>query len=292
MAAKTPVAFLGLGIMGGGMARRLLDPRFDLTVYNRSADKTKPLADAGAKVGTTPREAAAGAAIVISMVADDNASRGLWLGENGALAGALRGAVLIECSTLTVGWVRELGEAAAKAGRTLLDAPVTGSKMQAASGELNFLVGGPTEALKSARSVLAAMSKSIVHLGPAGSGALLKLINNFLCGVQLVSLAEAMTLIERSGLDRAKALEVLQNGAPGSPLLKGMSARMTTGDYTPNFLMRLMAKDLTYAIEEGGRHGVPLTTVTTALAAFNQAIQSGRGEQDFSAVVEEYRKTK
>jgi 3-hydroxyisobutyrate dehydrogenase len=286
------IGFLGLGIMGGGMARRLLGADFPLTVYNRNPDRAKPFAEAGAKIAASPREAAAGADIVISMVADDNASRGLWLGENGALAGAVKGAVLIECSTLTVGWVRELADAAAKAGCTLLDAPVTGSKMQAANGELNFLTGGPPEAIERARPALAVMSKNIIHLGPSGSGALLKLINNFLCGVQLVSLAEAMTLIERSGLDRAKALEVLQNGAPGSPLLKGMSARMTARDYTPNFIMRLMAKDLKYAIEEGGRHGVPLTTVTTALAAFNEAIQSGHGEQDFSAVVEEYRKKK
>lgn len=291
MAAQTTVGFLGLGIMGSGMAKRLLGAGFSVTVYNRNSEKAKPLADAGAKVAKTPRDAAK-AQFVFSMVADDTASKAMWLGEDGALAGVLRNTVLIECSTLTVGWIRELGEAAAKAGCTLLDAPVTGSKMQAANGELNFLVGGPAEALERARPALAVMSKSIVHVGPSGSGALLKLINNFLCGVQLVSLAEAMTLIERSGLDRAKALEVLQNGAPGSPLLKGMSARMTAKDYTPNFIMRLMAKDLKYAIEEGGRHGVPLTTATAAFAAFNQAIQSGHGEQDFSAVVEEYRKKK
>ena len=151
---------------------------------------------------------------------------------------------LIESSTLTVGWVRELAGAATTRGCELLDAPVTGSKTQANSGELNFLVGGPEVALEKARPALSVMGRSIVHLGPSGSGARLKLINNFLCAVQLVSLAEGLTLIERSGLDRAKALEVLHNGAPGSPMVKAMSARMVAQDYTPNFLMRLIAKDL------------------------------------------------
>ena len=102
------------------------------------------------------------------------------------------------------------------------------------------------------------MSRAIVHVGPTGSGALLKLINNFLCGVQAASLAEALALIERSGLDRAKALEVLTAGAPGSPLVKTLAARMTARDYTPNFSLTLAAKDMSYAVGEGQRHGVPL----------------------------------
>ena len=109
-------------------------------------------------------------------------------------------------------------------GCEFLDAPVTGSKTQAAAGELNFLVGGDAATLEKVRPVLAAMSKAIVHLGPTGSGALLKLINNFVCGVQVASLAEALAMIERSGLDRAKALEILTDGAPGSPLVKAVSA--------------------------------------------------------------------
>jgi 3-hydroxyisobutyrate dehydrogenase len=144
--------------------------------------------------------------------------------------------------------------------------------------------------LKKATPALAIMGSSVVHVGPSGSGALLKLINNFLCGVQMVSLAEAMTLIENSGLDRDKALGVLQNGAPGSPLIKGMPSRMIARDYSPNFQMKLMAKDLEYAIEEAARNKLPLNMALAALEAFKRGIQSGHGDQDFSAVVEEYRK--
>jgi 3-hydroxyisobutyrate dehydrogenase len=286
---KLRIAFFGLGIMGSGMVNRLLGAGFPVTVYNRNADKAKPFVEAGAKLAKSTREAAADADVIFSMVADDAASQAMWLGEQGALAGTTKGAVLIECSTLTVKWVGELSQAAKRAGCELLDAPVTGSKPQAAAGELNFLVGGPAEAIEKARPALAAMSKAIIHLGPTGSGALMKLINNFVCGAQLVALAEAVTLIERSGLDRTKALEILQNGAPGSPLVKTMSNRMTAKDYTPNFPMKLMAKDLNYAIEEAGKFGLKLGTVTAALQAFNAAMKSGHAEQDFSSVVEQYR---
>ena len=290
MKHETRVAFFGLGIMGSGMACRLLDAGFPLTVFNRNLEKAAPLGAAGAKIATSPREAAGRADVVICMVADDAASREIWLGERGALKGAMAGSTLVECSTLSPGWVRELGGIAAVAGCELLDAPVTGSKNQAAAGELNFLAGGSAAALAAARPALSAMGRSITHVGPSGSGALLKLINNFLCGAQLVSLAEAMVLIEKSGLDRARALEVLANGAPGSPLVKIASARMTARDFTPNFPMRLMAKDLRYAIEQGELNGLKLTTAETALEALSQAIQAGHGDQDFSAVVEEYRK--
>ena len=277
--------------MGSGMARRLLVNGFPLTVFNRNPEKSRPFAAEGAHVAMSPREAASQADVVISMVADDNASRSLWLGETGALAGAVPGTICIECSTVTVGWVRELAGAAAARQCEFLDAPVTGSKTHAAAGELNFLVGGEAVTLEKARPVLAAMSKAILPVGPAGSGALLKLINNFVCGVQVAALAEAMAMIESSGLDRAKALEIIANGAPGSPLVKTVSARMTAPDYTPNFALRLLAKDLTYAIAEGGKLSVPMATAAAALEVFQKAIAAGYGEKDMAAVVEPFRKS-
>jgi 3-hydroxyisobutyrate dehydrogenase len=288
--SKPRVAFLGLGLMGSGMARRLLAGGFPLTVFNRNAEKAKPFAAEGAQIASRPREAAAKADVIISMVADDKASRSLWLGENGALAAAKPGAVCIECSTVTVNWARELSVAATARGCGFLDAPVTGSKTHAAAGELVFLAGGEPATLEKARPVLAAMSKAVLHIGPVGSGALIKLINNFVCGVQVASLAEAMAMIERSGLDRAKALEVLTGGAPGSPLVKTVSARMTAPDYTPNFLLRLMAKDLGYAIEEGRKLSVELATAATALEVFQNSIAAGYGDKDMAGIVEQFRK--
>jgi 3-hydroxyisobutyrate dehydrogenase len=276
--------------MGSGMARRILGAGFPLTIYNRSAARAEPFRAEGEIVAGSPREAAGHADIVISMVADDGASRGVWLGEDGALSSVAPGTILIESSTLSVEWIRSLAAEAAARGCEFLDAPVTGSKPQAAAGELCFLVGGPAGALEKARPVLEAMSRAIVHLGPTGSGSLLKLINNFLCGVQAASLAEAMALVEKGGLARAEALGILTNGAPGSPLIKALSARMTAREYTPpNFLLRLMAKDLAYASAEAKRHALDPVTAAAALQVFQQAIAHGDGERDLSAVVEQFR---
>jgi len=275
--------------MGAGMARRLLANGFTVTVFNRSPEKAKALAVNGAQAAKSPREAASDAAVIISMVADDQASRTMWLGENGALAGAARGTVCIECSTVTVDWVRELAAAVTAKQCEFLDAPVTGTKSHAAAGELNFLVGGDERTVEKVRSVFAAMSKTVLPVGPIGSGALLKLINNFLCGVQVASLAEAMAMIERSGLDRAKALEVLTNGTPGSPLIKTVATRMTTPDYTPNFLLRLVTKDLSYAIKEAVKLSIELPTALAARDEFQKAINAGHGDKDLAAVVEPLR---
>src|SRR6516225_7201199 len=176
--SKASIAFLGLGIMGSGMARRLLTNGFPVTAFNRNAEKTKPFAAEGAGVAGSPRDAAEKADVIISMVADDEASRAMWLGERGAFAGVKPGTVCIECSTVTVDVIRVYAAIAKEKKCDFLDCPVTGSKMHVAA------------------------------------------------------LAEALVMIERSGLDRAKSLEVLTNGAPGSPLVKMVSARMTAPDYT------------------------------------------------------------
>ena len=286
---KPRVAFFGLGLMGGGMARRLLGAGYPLAVYNRSVEKAEALATEGARVARTPREAATDADVVVSMVADDNASRGVWLGDDGALAAVREGTVLIECSTVTTAWIRELSSAAREKGCELLDAPVTGSKPQAAAGQLRFLVGGSAAALERVRPILDAMSAEVVHVGPVGSGALLKLINNFLCGVQAASLAQALTLAERAKLDVERTAQVLMNGAPGSPLVKGLTPRMLERDYTPNFHLSLMAKDLSYSLKEGERCGVTLSTASAALEEFERALEQGREHDDFSAVIEAVR---
>jgi 3-hydroxyisobutyrate dehydrogenase len=285
------VAILGLGIMGSGMASRLLASGFPVAVYNRNTEKAAPFANAGAFVASSPREAASRADVIISMVADDIASKGVWLGENGALAGATRASVLIESSTLTVSWIKELAAAAGQRRLELLDAPVTGTKPHAASGELLFLVGGSASALATAQPVLAVLGRETVHLGPTGSGALMKLVNNFLCGVQAASFAEAVSLIQAGGLDRAKAETILTNGAPGSGIVKRVVASAAANDFTPNFHLRLMAKDLGYAIDEAAQRGIALQTASSALTTFKMAIEQGYGDEDFSAVVKASKQT-
>jgi 3-hydroxyisobutyrate dehydrogenase len=286
---ETKIALLGVGLMGTGMAGRLLDAGYPLSVYNRTPGKAEALAARGAKVSASPREAVAGAAVVISMLADVVVCRDVWLGRGEALEGAAPGTILVESSTVTVEWVHELDRAAREHGCELVDAPVTGSKPQAAAGQLLFLAGGSDAALGRIDPILRAMGRDVVHVGPVGSGARLKLINNFLSGVQTASLAEALSLVERSGLDRQKALGVLTEGAPGSPLVKLLSGRMVSRQYDPQFVLRLMAKDLRYAVEEADHQALDLDMGRAALRVFEHAVAAGQGDEDMSAVVEQFR---
>ena len=282
------VAFLGLGTMGGGMAARLADAGVPLTVWNRRRDRTAPFAARGVRVADSPADAARDADVIMSMVADDRASQAVWI-DDGALAAAKRGALLIESSTLSPDWIEQLAALASARGCDFLDAPVTGSRTHAANGQLLFLVGGDVGAFARVRPLLAAMSRDALHLGPIGSGARLKLVNNFLCGVQAASLAEAIAMLERTNLNRDAALSVLSQGAPGSPLVAAVTPRMTTPDYTVNFALALMHKDLSYAVAEARRLGLTLTTASAAQQRFQDALDAGFSDQDFSAVIEPIR---
>ena len=284
------IAFLGLGIMGAAMARRLVDHGFEVAVWNRNAARAASLVDAGARLAASPADAARGADAVIAMLSEDDASRGVWLGEAGALAAMQRGTLAIDSSTLTVEWMRELGAAAAARGIGFLDAPVTGSKKQAEEGALNFLVGGAAQDVERARSLFSAMGRGQVHVGPAGSGAMLKLINNFMCGVQVASLAEAIAMAERSGIDVKLAGDVLAAGSPGSPLVKMVVPRMVARDYTPNFLVPLMVKDLTYVIDTFRNAGIELADARAARERFQAAADAGYEHQDIASVVEVFRR--
>ena len=283
---KDTVAVLGLGVMGSGMAHNLRNAGYDVVVWNRTRSKAEEFASNGGRVADTPAQAAAGAGLVLSMLADDAASRSAWLGTNGALAAMSAGAIAVESSTVSPAWVAELNGAASQRGMPLLDAPVTGSRMQAAAGQLVFLAGSDAAVLERARPILSAMSKQIMHLGPVGSGAQLKLIINFLCGVQVASFAEALIWIERNGLDRAASLEFLKTGAPGSGIFAAMADRMTARTYEVNFALDLMRKDLSYAQTAAAEFHVPLTTAANAESLFVRAHEQGYGERDMSAVVE------
>jgi 3-hydroxyisobutyrate dehydrogenase len=286
---KETVALLGLGTMGAGMAANLLKAGFPLSVYNRTRAKAERFAALGARVCDTPAEAAQGAQVVISMLADDAASREAWTGAAGVFKTLTKNAILVESSTVSPTWVLELAQRAAMAGAELVDAPVTGSRTHAEGGQLVFLAGGSDAAVEAITPILLAMGRDVQHLGPVGSGAKLKLINNFLCGVQAASLAEALAWMERTGLDCDKALGILKAGAPGSPLLAGLSARMVNHDYNVNFALKLMSKDLQYAHDAAAAVGIDLTTATNARSLFETAVALGHGEQDMSSVVEPIR---
>lgn len=286
MESKKKVALLGLGTMGHGMAINLLKAGFPLTVWNRTQSKAESLGRIGAIAAKTPAGAASGADVVIAMLADNDASRAAWLGQDGALAAMDPGTIAVECSTLSPGWISELKTEVANRGLRMVEAPVTGSRIQAEAGKLTFLAGAEEETLAAAEPVLRCMAKEILHLGPIGSGAQLKLINNFLCAVQVTSFAEALRWMERTGLQRDVALDFLKRGAPGSNILSTMSERMTQRTYEVNFLLRLMEKDVRYARAAASDVGIELSMSLPAEELFCTARKQGFGEQDMSAVAE------
>jgi len=285
---SSKVAVLGLGLMGAGMAGQLLAKGFDLAVWNRDGAKSAPFGARGARVATTPAAAVVGAEVVVAMLAHDEASRTVWLGADGALAAMEAGAVAVECSTLSPGWIAGLAAAAEARGLFLVDAPVTGSTANAEAGDLRFLAGGRSEALDKAAHVLLAMGNSIVPLGKSGCGAVMKLINNFMCAVQSATLAEALVMAERSGLDVTQVAEALGTGAPGSPHVRALAQRMLARDYRPNFTPPLMVKDLDYAIAAFSEQGITLATAAAARARHADAAARAP-DQDIAVVIEPIR---
>jgi 3-hydroxyisobutyrate dehydrogenase len=271
--------------MGARMAARLIKAGHDVTVWNRTADATKPLVAAGATQAQTPRQAAAGAAFVVTMVRDDEASRRVWLDpDNGALAGMAAGAVAIESSTLTAGWIRELGHAVAECGVALLEAPVSGSRVQADAGQLVYFIGGDVTTLARAEPVLKAMGSTVHHIGPLGSATLVKLSTNALLGVQITVLAELIGLLRRSGGDAGRALQAVAGTAVWSPVANYLSGSMLTGDFSPQFPVELIEKDFNYTVQVAGS-AAAAPTIAAARDVFRAAIGAGLGELNMTAVV-------
>jgi 3-hydroxyisobutyrate dehydrogenase len=284
------VALLGLGIMGSGMAANWLKKGFSLAVYNRTRSKAEALAAQGARVADTPRQAAEDADIIFAMVGDDTASRAVWLGEDGALAGAKPGAILVECSTLTPDWVRELAENAREKGCEFLDAPVTGSKAAAAGGQLNLFVGGEAATLEKARPALEAISKQINHLGAVGTGATWKLIVNMMTAAHLAALAEGVALAEATGFDLQQVAPLILNGPSGSPAVQMKLPRIAERRYDDtDFSLRWMLKDVRYALALAEQSGLRLTTVEATAEVYQQASEKGLLDLDFAAVAEALR---
>lgn len=284
------IAFLGLGKMGAEMATNLLKKGFALTVYNRTREKTELLRAAGAHAAQTPKEAAQNADVIVSMVSDDIASRGVWLGEDGALAGARAGVLLIESSSLSVNWARELAGIAKEHGFAFVDAPVRGGPSQARAAQLNFLAGGETGAFERAHPILSVMGATITHLGAAGNGAAMKLINNMMVAVEIELFEEALGLAERIGLDVNQAATQLCEGAPGSRALQGRVQDILKKDFTTRFALKLMHKDMSYALDESVRLGVPLPSVAASREIYRLAIARGMGDWDFAGVGEALKK--
>lgn len=283
------IGFVGLGRMGAGMAARLLATGHSVTVYNRTASKAEPLVEAGARLATSPREAASGAEAIISMTADDGASRAVWLGADGVLAGdPAPGAFAIECSTLSHDWMLELSAAAAQRGLRYVDAPVTGLPSAAASGELTLLVGAAQADLEACRAVLEAVSQRVIHFGAVGTGTAYKLIVNLLGAVQIASAAESMAIAERAGLDLAVVADAIASGQAASPQVVRNTRRIVEGDHDREvvFTPALRLKDVRYALELARKLGIGSPFGALAGGLFTRLIERGDENANESKIIE------
>jgi 3-hydroxyisobutyrate dehydrogenase len=264
------------------MAANLVKKGYAVTVWNRDQSKTAPLAELGASVAPGIAALAQEVEVVVSMLRDDAVVRRLLLEQ--AIPNAKAGTTFIDMSTVTPGMARQLAEAAAANGCGFLDAPVSGSKAEAAGGQLNIMVGGSAEVLEAQRDILAAMGQNIVHVGPNGASAFLKLANNQLAAVMLAAMGESLALIEKAGIDRTMALEALVGTVSRVAQLK--QAKIQAQDWETQFALDLMHKDLTQTLQAADELGLPMPILAVARESYQRARQNGKGALDFAVITE------
>jgi 3-hydroxyisobutyrate dehydrogenase len=285
----TTLAFIGLGNMGLGMARRLLQAGYQLRVYNRTGSRAGELESAGARRCDTPREACADTEAVVAMTADDTSSRSVWSGPDGVLAARLAPrAFAIECSTLSHGWVMELADQVRARGLRYIDAPVTGLPDAAAAGKLTLLVGADPADLDAARPLLDVISERILHFGAVGAGTSYKLIINLIGAIQIASLAEGMALAEKAGLDLKTVADAIATGQAASPQVVRNARRIVDDDHDRNvvFTPVLRLKDVDYALQLARELGMRAPFGQVAAEQLQQLIHLGHSRVNESKIIE------
>lgn len=284
----TNVAFLGLGRMGLPMAANLVKAGHDVTVWNRTASKADDFAaENGARSAHTPREAAAAADVVVTMLADDASLNAAHHGPDGIQAGVRSGSVVVDMSTVSPETVAALATELDKLGCAMVDAPVSGSVAAATAGSLTIMAGGVSDAVERARPVLDAMGSTVVHLGESGRGSVMKLCVNAIVHSLNGAVSEALVLAERSGIPRERAYSIFMNSAVAAPFVHyRQEAFEKPGEVPVAFRLELAAKDLRLAKEAAGRAGARLPQTETNLAVLEQAVEAGYADLDESGLAE------
>jgi 2-hydroxy-3-oxopropionate reductase len=279
------IGFIGLGIMGKPMARNLLKARYRLVVHNRSRGSVDELAREGAEAAANPRDVAAKSNIVITMLPDSPDVESVYNGEDGVFAGAKKGALLIDMSTISPVVARKLAAEARERGCAMLDAPVSGGEAGAIGATLSIMIGGEASAVERAMPLVQKLGKNIVHVGDSGAGQVAKAANQIVVGVTIAAVSEALVLAAKAGVDPAKVREVLLGGFAQSKILDAHGLKMLARNFKPGFRIRLHEKDLKIALATGSEYGVPLM-VTGIVAQMMSAMKStGRGDLDHAGLV-------
>ena len=280
----TPLGFVGLGAMGGRMARRLLDAGHPLCGYNRTAAKAAGLVRAGMILAASPREVAERADVVFTMVTDDSALEAVARAPEGLLAGWRPGAILVEMSTVGPAVVERLAAAVAARGGALLDAPVSGSPATLEAGQLSFMVGGDPTILERARPYIEAIGPTITHVGRVGLAKSMKIAVNQGLAVQMLSFAESVLLAEKAGIERARAVEVLLKSVIASPMVKYRGPFVLGMPPEGYFDVDMIQKDLRLALDMARASGVALPSVALTHELMTAAKGLGLAEYAFAIV--------
>lgn len=279
------IAFLGLGTMGAPMAKNLLAAGHALTVWNRSPARAESLVAIGAARGSTPRHAVADAELVVTMLSDEHALEAILEGDDGVLAGLPRGAIFVEMSTLGRDAAMSAATRVVARGGRFVDAPVSGTRGPAIAGKLLVLAGGDAADVEAITPALSALG-TVIHLGPLGSGAAMKLALNALGAQMLLGLASALGLAARMGVAPEAALDVIMKGPFASPLYQLKRPRLLAkdGGADPDFTIALWEKDQRLALEEAARHGYPMPQLEAVRALLQAAVAQGLGGADIGAI--------
>lgn len=277
---------LGVGRMGGAMARRFHDADYELVLWNRDRAKAEAVAvDTGADIAASPAEAAASAEVIVSSLADDAALREVYLGEDGVIAGIQSGAIVVDTSTVDPSTAEEVGDAVDAAGAAFLDCPVSGSVSTVEAGALVIMAGGDPGLVPEVEPLLSSIAKQVVHVGGRGAGAACKLaVNGLVHGIN-VALSESLVLAEKAGVDREAAYEVFSSGAGGAPFVHyKREAFEHPEDAVVAFTLELVAKDLELITGLGSQVDAAMDQARTGLEIVRSAIDAGMGDRDLSAV--------
>jgi len=281
---KPSVGLIGLGLMGRPMAANLLKAGYSLTVWNRTRARADELAKLGAKVASSPREAAASSDVLLTILSDPPALEAVLWGSDGALAGLRKGSVLVDSSTVAPELARRIAAACAERSADFLDAPVTGGTWGAEKGELVFMVGGKKEVLDHIEPVLAAMGKRFLHMGGHGAGQTVKLAMNLILALEVQALVEALQLVTRSGVEAARLIEVLQSSMARAAVFDVKAPMILAGTFAPSFPLRLMHKDLAIAMDLARQAGLQLPAGSAAEQTYRAVRSSSSDDPDYAAV--------
>jgi 3-hydroxyisobutyrate dehydrogenase-like beta-hydroxyacid dehydrogenase len=280
------LAFVGLGVMGGRMAHRLLAAGHRVTGYNRTKAKARGLLEKGLRWADTPRQAAQAADLVFTMVTDMIALQAVTSGADGLLAGLGSGKVYVDMSTVSPASSRALAAAVAARGAAMLDAPVSGSVSTLEEGRLSIMVGGDREIFERVKPILLAIGPTVTYLGQNGSAVLMKIAANLNLATQILAFSEDVLLAEKGGIPRELAVHVLLNSVIASPMLKYRGPFVLHMPEEAWFDVTMMQKDLNLALDLGRELAVPLPTTATSNQWLSAARGMGLGEQDFAALCE------